>query len=77
MTRANIHNPCSVVRIYNVMSFGIPNESTIHTLIGWTRLTDRYGFVPPKVAGPETKINVRQLNKEITKNNRTLAGLLW
>ena len=27
------------------------------------------------MTGPETKINVRQTNKEITKNNRTLAGL--
>ncbi len=54
--------------------FGIPNEDDTY-IVGWTRLTDRFGFVPPKVAGPETKINVRQTNKEITKNNRTLAGL--
>ena len=54
--------------------FGIPNEDNTY-IVGWTRLTDRFGFVPPKVAGPETKVNVRQLSKEITKNNRTLAGL--
>ena len=55
-------------------NFGIPNEDDTY-IVGWTRLSDRFGFVPPKVAGPETKINVRQLSKEITKNNRTLAGL--
>ena len=55
-------------------NFGIPNEDDTY-IVGWTRLTDRFGFVPPKVAGPETKINLRQTNKEITKNNRTLAGL--
>lgn len=54
--------------------FGIPNEQNAY-IVGWTRLTDRYGFVPPKVAGPETKINVRQLNKQIVKNNRSISGL--
>lgn len=54
--------------------FGIPNEEDTY-IVGWTRLSDRYGFVPPKVAGPETKINLRQTTKQITKNNRTLAGL--
>ena len=54
--------------------FGIPNEESTY-VIGWTRLSDRYGFVPPKVAGPETKINVRQLTREKTKNERSLQGL--
>ena len=55
-------------------NFGIPNEDNTY-IVGWTRLTDRFGFVPPKVAGPETKINVRQLNRQITKNNRSISGL--
>jgi len=54
--------------------FGIPNEEDTY-IIGWTRLTDRYGFVPPKVAGPETKINLRQTTKELNKNKRSLEGL--
>jgi hypothetical protein len=54
--------------------FGIPNEENTY-IVGWTRLSDRYGFVPPKVAGPETKINIRQTNKQITKNNRSISGL--
>jgi len=54
--------------------FGIPNEDNTY-VIGWTRLTDRFGFVPPKVAGPKTKINVRQLTREKTKNERSLQGL--
>jgi len=54
--------------------FGIPNEDDTY-IVGWTRLTDRFGFVPPKVAGPETKINVRQLTREKTKNERSLQGL--
>ena len=55
-------------------NFGIPNESDTY-VIGWTRLSDRYGFVPPKVEGPQTKINVRQLTREKTKNERSLRGL--
>ena len=55
-------------------NFGIPNESDTY-VIGWTRLSDRYGFIPPKVAGPETKINVRQLTREKTKNEKSLKGL--
>ena len=54
--------------------FGIPNEDNTY-IVGWTRLTDRFGFIPPKVAGPETKINLRQINKEINKNERSLKGL--
>ncbi len=54
--------------------FGMPNESDTY-VIGWTRLTDRYGFVPPKVEGPQTKINVSKLTKEKTKNERSLQGL--
>ena len=54
--------------------FQIPNEQDTY-IVGWTRLTDRFGFVPPKVTGPETQINLRQLNKEISKNNRTIKGL--
>ena len=27
------------------------------------------------MAGPETKVNVRQLNKQIVKNNRSISGL--
>ncbi len=54
--------------------FGIPNEADTY-VIGWTRLTDRYGFVPPKVEGPQTKINVSKLTKEKTKNERSLQGL--
>ena len=55
-------------------NFGIPNESNTY-VIGWTRLSDRYGFIPPKVEGPQTKINLRQLNKEILRNERSLRGL--
>ena len=40
-------------------NFGIPNEDNTY-IVGWTRLTDRYGYVPPKVTGPETQINLRQ-----------------
>ena len=58
----------------NRHDFGIPNEDNTY-IVGWTRLSDRYGYIPPKVAGPETKINLRQTTKQITKNNRTLAGL--
>jgi hypothetical protein len=54
--------------------FGIPNEADTY-VVGWTRLTDRFGFVPPKVAGPETKINLRQTTKELNKNQRSLQGL--
>ena len=54
--------------------FGMPNESDTY-VIGWTRLSDRYGFVPPKVEGPQTKINVNKLTKEKTKNDRSLQGL--
>ena len=54
--------------------FGIPNEENTY-IVGWTRLSDRYGFVPPKVEGPQTKINVRQLTREKTKNERSLQGL--
>mgnify|MGYP003113526991 CR=1 FL=1 len=54
--------------------FGMPNESDTY-VIGWTRLTDRFGFVPPKVEGPQTKINVSKLTKEKTKNERSLQGL--
>ena len=54
--------------------FGIPNEQDTY-IIGWTRLSDRYGFVPPKVEGPQTKINVNNLTKEKTKNERSLQGL--
>jgi hypothetical protein len=54
--------------------FGMPNESDTY-VIGWTRLTDRYGFVPPKVEGPQTKINVNKLTKEKAKNERSLQGL--
>ena len=55
-------------------NFGIPNEEDTY-IVGWTRLSDRYGFVPLKVAGPETKINLRQITKEKTKNERSLQGL--
>jgi hypothetical protein len=54
--------------------FGIPNEDNTY-IVGWTRLSDRYGFVPPKVEGPQTKINVRQLTREKTKNEKSLKGL--
>ena len=54
--------------------FGIPNEADTY-VIGWTRLSDRFGFIPPKVAGPETKINLRQTTKELNKNQRSLQGL--
>ena len=54
--------------------FGIPNEEDTY-IVGWTRLSDRYGFVPPKVEGPQTKINVSKLTKEKTKNERSLQGL--
>jgi hypothetical protein len=54
--------------------FGIPNEEDTY-IVGWTRLSDRYGFVPPKVEGPQTKINVSKLTKEKTKNDRSLQGL--
>ncbi len=54
--------------------FGMPNESDTY-VIGWTRLTDRYGFVPPKVEGPATKINVKKLQKEFDKNTMTQMGL--
>jgi hypothetical protein len=54
--------------------FGIPNEEDTY-IVGWTRLSDRYGFVPPKVEGPQTKINVSNLTKEKTKNERSLQGL--
>ena len=55
-------------------NFGIPNESDTY-VIGWTRLSDRYGFIPPKVEGPQTKINLRQLTREKTKNEKSLKGL--
>jgi len=58
----------------NRHDFGIPNEDNTY-IVGWTRLSDRYGFVPPKVEGPQTKINVRQITKEKTKNERSLQGL--
>lgn len=58
----------------NRHEFGMPNESDTY-VIGWTRLTDRFGFVPPKVEGPQTKINVSKLTKEKTKNDRSLQGL--
>jgi hypothetical protein len=54
--------------------FQIPNEQDTY-IVGWTRLTDRFGFVPPKVEGPQTKINVSKLTKEKTKNERSLQGL--
>ena len=54
--------------------FGIPNEENTY-IVGWTRLTDRYGYVPPKVAGPETQINLRQTTKELNKNQKSLKGL--
>ncbi len=58
----------------NRHEFGIPNEEDTY-IVGWTRLSDRYGFVPPKVEGPQTKINVSKLTKEKTKNERSLQGL--
>ena len=58
----------------NRHEFGIPNEENTY-IVGWTRLSDRYGFVPPKVEGPQTKINVSKLTKEKTKNERSLQGL--
>ena len=58
----------------NRHEFGIPNEEDTY-IVGWTRLSDRYGFVPPKVEGPQTKINVNKLTKEKTKNERSLQGL--
>jgi hypothetical protein len=54
--------------------FGIPNEENTY-IVGWTRLTDRYGYVPPKVTGPETQINLRQTTKELNKNKKSLKGL--
>jgi hypothetical protein len=54
--------------------FGIPNEENTY-IVGWTRLTDRYGYVPPKVTGPETQINLRQTTKELNKNEKSLKGL--
>jgi hypothetical protein len=45
----------------NRHDFQIPNEQDTY-IVGWTRLTDRFGFVPPKVEGPETQINLRQLH---------------
>ena len=50
----------------NRHEFGIPNEQDTY-IVGWTRLSDRYGFVPPKVEGPQTKINVSKLTKEKNK----------
>ena len=58
----------------NRHDFQIPNEQDTY-IVGWTRLTDRFGFVPPKVEGPQTKINVNKLTKEKTKNERSLQGL--
>ena len=58
----------------NRHDFQIPNEQDTY-IVGWTRLTDRFGFVPPKVEGPQTKINVSKLTKEKTKNERSLQGL--
>jgi len=58
----------------NRHEFQIPNEQDTY-IVGWTRLTDRFGFVPPKVAGPETQINIRQTTKELNKNKRSLQGL--
>ena len=55
-------------------NFGIPNEDNTY-IVGWTRLTDRYGYVPPKVTGPETQINLRQTTKELNKNQKSLKGL--
>ena len=54
--------------------FGIPNEQDTY-IIGWTRLSDRYGFVPPKVEGPANKNKCKQITKEKTKNERSLQGL--
>ena len=50
-------------------------ESDDMYVIGWSRLTDRYGKIPQKVEGPQTKINVKKLKKDLTKNNNTLNGL--
>ena len=58
----------------NRHEFQIPNEQDTY-IVGWTRLTDRFGFVPPKVTGPETAINLRQTTKELNKNKRSLQGL--
>ena len=70
----NIPVPCLVENNITRHEFGIPNEQDTY-IVGWTRLSDRYGFVPPKVEGPQTKINVSKLTKEKTKNERSLQGL--
>ena len=53
--------------------FGQGDENFV---IGWSRLTDRYGKLPQKVEGPQTKVNVSKLKKERTKNNATVRGLM-
>ena len=50
-------------------------ESDDMYVIGWSRLTDRYGKIPQKVEGPTTKVNTRKLKTIRTKNNNTLNGL--
>ena len=54
-------------------NFGQGEENFV---IGWSRLTDRYGKVPQKVEGPKTKSNLKKLKKDKEKLNSTLKGLM-
>ena len=74
MTQVNTHRAMFGGETIQRHDFGIPNEEDTY-VIGWTRLSDRYGFVPPKVEGPATKINVKKLQKEFDKNTMTQMGL--
>ena len=44
-------------------------------VIGWSRLTDRYGKLPQKIEGPKTAVNTKRLQAALSKNERSLKGL--
>ena len=53
--------------------FGQGNDNYV---IGWSRLTDRMGFIPPKIASPQTsKSAITKMKKNINKLQAQQSGL--